>query len=373
MKLNSLIYRGMLVAGLVLAACNSQAGDRDDTGAVYTMDNAVAGNHILVYERAADGGLSWRGSVATGGLGTGAGLGSQGALALSHDGRWLLACNAGSSEISVFLVTQQGLVLSDKVSSQGKNPISLTLHQNLLYVLNAGGLVGDKDNVTGFLFFEGRLYPVPDSAHALSADNTSPAEVSFSPNGDVLAVTEKGTSMIDTFTIDSFGIVDVARQFPSSGETPYGFAFRDHDLIVSEAFGGATGASAASAYDLKNSGILTTNSASVGTKQTAACWVAVTEDGRYGYTANTGSGNISGYKIAWDGTLSLINPSGITGLTGTGSSPADLAFSHDSHFLYCRSGATGTVSAFQVKADGSLAAITGVSGLPASGAGLVAQ
>src|SRR4051794_17334982 len=71
-------------------------------GAVYTMDNASSGNHVLTFQRRPDGSLSPSASYSTGGLGTGSGLGSQGAILLTGDGEWLFVCNAGSDEISVF-------------------------------------------------------------------------------------------------------------------------------------------------------------------------------------------------------------------------------------------------------------------------------
>jgi hypothetical protein len=133
MRSNSVIrYAGALALAATLAPNYSHARDREDHdsrrdpgGAVYTMDNAASQNHVLTFQRAADGKLTPAGSFATGGSGTGSGLGSQGAVLLSDNARWLFACNAGSSEISVFLVTPTGLVLTDKFSSEGKHPISV--------------------------------------------------------------------------------------------------------------------------------------------------------------------------------------------------------------------------------------------------------
>src|SRR5262249_51950197 len=144
----------------------------------------------------------------TGGSGTGApqGLPSQASVLLSHDGRWLFVCNAGSSEVSVLRISPGGLTVTDKVASGGRMPVSLALRHNLLYVLNAGGLVGSNDNITGFIFADGNLVPLPGSTHALSADNTGPAEVSFSREGDALIVTERLTSLIDTFVVGEDGL-----------------------------------------------------------------------------------------------------------------------------------------------------------------------
>ena len=377
MKKEAFIRYSALAFSLMLIANNSQANDRDENqhdaaGAIYTMDNAVTANHVLAYRRAANGTLTPEGFVATGGRGTGSGLGSQGAIVLSSNGHWLFACNAGSDEVSVFLVAPQGLVLTDKVSSGGKHPASLALHRNSLFVLNAGGQVGDKDQVNGFVFFDGRLYSLPESNRSLSADNTNPAQIGFSSDGEVLVVTEKDTGLIDTFTVDNDGALNDAKRFQSSGQTPFGFAVRRHDLIVTEAFGGALDASAASSYDLDRDGDLKAISRTVPTTETSACWAIVTENGRFAYTANTGSGTISGYRLAPDGALSLLNADGVTGITGANSSPADMTLSLNSKFLYCRNG-NGTISAFRVNDNGSLLPLNGTSGLPAGSAGLAGR
>ncbi|HWX22534.1 MAG TPA: beta-propeller fold lactonase family protein [Candidatus Binatia bacterium] len=170
MKLTSLIhYCGGLAFSLALLAPTARA---DEGGALYTMDNAAGANHVVVFRRGENGGLTGAGSFATGGAGAGAGLSSQGSVLLSRDNRWLFVCNAGSSEISVFAVTREGLALGDKVDSGGRMPVSLALGHNLLYVLNAGGGAGDKDNLTAFIFANGKLLALPGSTQALSADNT---------------------------------------------------------------------------------------------------------------------------------------------------------------------------------------------------------
>src|SRR5690349_14101715 len=120
MKLKSLIYH-FSALGLATLATTALAQPKD---AIYTMDNATAGNRVLAFQRAETGELASEGSFATGGTGTGAGLSDQGAILLSQDNRWLFVCNAGSSEISVLAVTRNGLSLADKVSSGGQMPVS---------------------------------------------------------------------------------------------------------------------------------------------------------------------------------------------------------------------------------------------------------
>jgi hypothetical protein len=159
-------------------------------GSVYTLSNAAGTNRVLAFSRTAKGDLSPAGTYVTGGQGIGATLGSQGALALTDDGRWLLAVNAGSNELSVFAVHNDALTLTDIVPSGGQRPISVTVAHNLIYVLNAGGASGSSDNISGFyLSLDGQLHALPDSTRALSGANVGPAQISFGLRGDVLIVT----------------------------------------------------------------------------------------------------------------------------------------------------------------------------------------
>ena len=172
------------------------------TGAVYISDNAATGNNVWVYARAVDGSLTSLGSVSTKGLGTGADLASQGAVVL--DGHWLLVVDAGSNEITVFKVAGTTLTFASKTGSQGTDPISLAVHGNLVYVLNAGG----AGNIAGFkLRLQGALTFITGSNQPLSgASSPSPEQIGFNNQGNVLVVTEKATNFIDTYTVSSKGV-----------------------------------------------------------------------------------------------------------------------------------------------------------------------
>lgn len=353
---------------LALIPTLSQTAAPEDAGVVFTMDNGSNANHVLVYNRSAAGALTPVGAVDTGGRGTGSGLGNQSALVLSRDGQWLFVCNAGSDQISVLSVTLDGLRLAQTIGSEGRRPVSLALHGNLLYVLNAGGQAGDKDNVTGFRFFNGQLFHLPDSTRPLSADSTGPAQVSFSSDGQVLVVTEKTTRVIDTFTVDNGGLIEQHRQFQSIGQTPFGFAVHGDNLFVSEAAHATV-----SSYDLHDDGNLEAVSPSVPTTQAATCWVVVTRDGRFAYASDTGTGVVTGYSIAPDASIALLNADGITGNIGAGSKPIDMALTANSRFLYVLNSGNNSLSAFRVNQDGSLDSLTGVTGIPSGANGLVAR
>jgi len=363
----------------VLAAFAATAAASDDAyqfhhafqgaRAVYTSTNAADRNEILVYRRSNSGDLQPLHRVDTRGRGTGASLGNQGALALSKNGRRLYAVNAGSNDLSVFALGGSRPVLVQKLSSGGEMPISVTLHDDLLYVLNAGG----AGNITGFYVGdERRVHAIPGSTRPLSGSATGPAQISFNIFGDVLVVTEKMTNKIVLYDVVE-GVAQAPQVRDSTGMTPFGFAFDRHDnLIVSEAFGGAAGASATSSYELDGAAYpLEAVSPSVNVGQTAACWVVVTRNGRYAYVTNTGSSTITGFSIARNGALTSLNADGVAARTGSGSAPIDVAASPSGKFLFALSGNVGTISGFRIRDDGSLRYVSRVDGVPASASGLV--
>lgn len=372
------VYRKAAIAaamGVAFLATQPTLAAGDSVGAVYTMSNAAEGNTILVFDRDPVGKLAPAGEYATGGLGTGAGLGNQGGVILDPSNRWLFVVNAGSNDISVFAIGENGLNLVEQTASGGQNPISLTYSRNLLYVLNAGGAVGASDSITGFVVGpDGSLTPIGGSTQSLSDTNVGPAQVGFNQDGDVLVVTEKATNLIDTFVVDSNGVAGPVSTHTSEGTTPFGFAIgKRGQLIVSEAAGGAPDQSSLSSYDLAKDGSLSVISGIVPTTETAACWAVVSADGRFTYTTNAGSGSISGYTVDFDGSLALLDANGRTGNAGKGSGPLDMGFSNDGRFLYTLNGGTGTIGAFKVKNKGGLASLKSHIAVPASANGLAVR
>jgi 6-phosphogluconolactonase len=353
-------------AGLLVAAPTAMAAGQ---GAVYTLTNRAAGNAVAVFDRAADGSLASAGTVSTGGLGTGAGLGSQGALVLDR-GR-LLAVNAGSNTISLLRAGPSGVSLEDVAPSGGVRPISVTVRGRLVYVLNEGDAT-TAANIRGFWLLAGHVIPLPGSSRPLSAALPGPAQIEFSPDGRQLVVTEKGTNRIVTYRVGFLGYAGAPQATPSAGQTPFGFAFasRRH-LIVSEAFGGAPDASVLSSYELGAGGGVTPIDPNVATTETAACWVVVTGDGSYAYTTNTGSASVSGYAVGDDGSLTLLDADGKTATTGA--SPIDAALSRGSRFLYVLAGTAQEIDTFEVNADGGLDPVDVDGGLPAGSVGLAAS
>jgi 6-phosphogluconolactonase len=357
--------RAVAISALASTAIASMSA----AATVYTETNSAAGNEVQIYRSSPDGSLGLAGAVATGGFGTDGGLGNQGALALTKNGRWLFAVNAGSNEISAFAVLRGSLVRVHKVSSNGVQPVSLAVHEDLLYVLNAGG----SGNISGFRLLEtGHLRAIPNSTRALSSDTAGAAEVAFDRDGEVLVVTEKATNNISIYSVDH-GIATGPIVRPSNGQTPFGFEFdRHNNLLVSEAFGGAAGASALSSYNLDDDPIsLDVISASVPTNQSAACWVVQARHGRYAYVTNTGSGTITGYRVDRRSALTRLNADGVTGVSG--GNPLDAAIGANQRTMYVLTPKIGKIVVFQVQADGRLTNSGSALGVPATATGLVAR
>jgi len=348
-----------LFAMLVLASVATAASSDNSPGAAYTLTNSPVGNAVVAFSRAADGTLTAQGSFATGGSGTGSGLGSQGAVVLSNDGGQLFAVNAGSNTISLFGVRANGLDLQATVPSGGIRPISITERRGLLYVLNAGG----AGNIAGFTVGNGTLTPLAGSIRPLGSGSAGPAQVSFAPDGSTLVVTEKTTSTIDTYVVGSDGVAGSPVVSPSVGGTPFGFDFdnRGH-LLVSNAAGSA------SSYAVSSNGA-TVISGAVATNQGAPCWLIASKNGKYAYTANAAAGTISGFSVGHDGALALLDPSGVSASLGSTSHPLDEAVSNNGQFLYNLTDGLHTISAFRIAEDGSLVQVGSIQ-VPAGADGL---
>jgi 6-phosphogluconolactonase len=321
-------------------------------GAVYLTSNDAGGNEILVFVRASDGRLTAAGKVPTGGLGTSQGLGNQLAMALTPDHRRLYVVNAGSNDITGFVVTDAGLAADG----------------DLLYVLNAG----NGGNISGFrIVKDGALSPIPGSSRPLSGGNTGPAQIQFNPHGDVLVVTEKSTNSVTTYVVGADGRAGPPHTTPSPGQTPFGFNFNQRgDLVVSEAGGSGNGLSTASSYRVGGDGVLTLVTGAVETTQAAACWIAIGQNGRHAYTTNTGSGTVSELAIGVGASLSLEDA--VAGVTGPNSQPQDADFTPGGRYLYVRN-AGGSVSGFRVEGDGALEPIGVFGPIPTFASGIVAR
>lgn len=339
---------------------------------VFVQTDNIKGNQVVAYDRASNGTLTLAGTYSTDGHGgqlKGSKvdhLASQGSLTYDEADNLLFAVNAGTNTVSVFTVRGDRLVLSQVIGSGGTFPVSVTVHGDLVYVLNAlqGG------SVQGYVAFFGRLFPLPGSNRPLGLTHTTtkttqfthtPGQVAFSPNGSQLIVTTKANGNdIDVFGVNSFGYLSPSAVVNSAGTSvPFAVAFDSAGhLLVAEAAGYLV------TYTLNPNGTLALID-SAATKQTATCWL--TPAGRFFYTSNAGSHTLSGFSESFEGQLTLI------GDTTTNAGTVDASASLDGQYLYVQTGATGIVDEFHVNFSGSLTEIGSVKVATATGGeGIVA-
>jgi 6-phosphogluconolactonase len=356
---------GVLAAGAVLAVpgvASASTGPSPVTGHVYLDDNTAGSNTIAAFDRHANGALTpTPGSPFTaGGAGTGTGLASEGAVQLADGGRFLLAADAGSNQVSVLRIEPNGsLRPASVVSSGGVLPLSIAVHGGLVYVANAGPADSDY---TGFrLTPAGALVPVPGSTVALPAA-AQPGDVLFNSTGSKLIGTRVGTSQIDSFTVEPSGRLTAApgSPFTAQGLGPFGSQFRPTNpdqLFVSNAHNGA-GLGTVSAFTDSRAGVLSPiGSSPVADQQTAPCWVTISPDGRYLFAVNTGSGTVSRYSIGRDGALTLLGSTTVAASGGVGA--VDPGISPDGRYLYVNESKIASVGAFAVSSGGNLTELPG--------------
>lgn len=347
-------------AALAAAGGSSAALAAGTEHAVFVQTDNTSGNQVLAYDRADDGTLTQAGTYATGGLGGAlAGsvvdhLASQGALTYDRENRLLYAVNAASNTLSVFAVLGDRLALRQVIDSGGTFPVSVTVHDGLVYVLNAeeGGLV------QGYTVVRGRLAAIPGSARALGLDPNgtpqfthTPGQIAFSPDGTQAIVTTKGAgSAVDVFAVHPNGrlsagpVVNVL-----AGAVPFAVSFdQQGHLLVTEA-----GTNALASFELHEDGTIAQLD-SVPTGQAATCWVART--GSHFYTSNAGSASLSDFRSSVKGQLLTLEAT-----SETDAGTVDAATSSNGRYLYVQAGAAGIVDEFAIGAQGALVKVGAVS------------
>jgi 6-phosphogluconolactonase (cycloisomerase 2 family) len=355
-------------------AAASATARADGDHAVFVQTDNTAGNRIVAYRRAADGTLSPAGSYATGGLG---GIldgsvvdhtASQGSLSLDTQHGLLYSVNAGSNTISVFAVHGDRLARRQVLPSGGTFPVSVTVHGDVVYVLNAlnGG------SVQGYRVLDTALIPLPGSHRALGLDptatpqfTTTPGQVAFTPDGSQLVVTTKGNGNdIDVFGVGASGRLSATPTVNSEpGTVPFAISFDQFGhLVIAEA-----GTNAVSTFALAGNGTVNLLNR-VATGQAATCWVIPV--GSFLFASNAGTPSESRIASSPSGQLSLL------GNTATGPGAVDAATTAGSggRFLYVQTGGNGGVDEFSVAASGALTKIGAVT-VPGAvgGEGIVAS
>ena len=326
--------------------------------AVFVQTDSTSGNDVVAYHRAADGALSPAGSYPTGGLGGVLGgsvvdhTASQGSLTYDPWHSLLYAVNAGSNTVSVFAVSGDHLALRQVLGSGGTFPVSVAVHGDLVYVVNAL----DGGSLQGYRVFGSFLVPLPGSSRALGLNpdaspqfTNTPGQVAFTPDGSRLIVTTKANGNdIDVFDVGFGGWLSAAPVVNSEpGTVPFAITFDSHGhLVIAEA-----GTDALATFAITGRGTLTQLDAA-GTGKAATCWVAPA--GSFLFASSAGSAAESGFTAAADGQLTLL------GATATDAGTVDASAAAGGQFLYVQTGGAGIVDEYAVGSSGALTEIGSV-------------
>jgi len=367
----------LAVAGTLAGTLSTFAAGNHVVGHVYIDNNTALANTVSVFDRHANGLItpSPSPSVAIGGAGTGAIVGSQGAIQLADGRRLLLAVDPGSNQISVLRVHSNGAltaVAGSPFASGGDSPVSIAVYGRLVYVGNSGGAIA---NYTGFtLSAGGALTPIAGSTFSLPA-GTVVGDILFNKDGKHLVATRVDTttlpSLIDSFSVGAHGLLTAAADSPFAAQSkgPFGSEFRPtkrDQLFVSNAHAG-NNSGTISAYDVTADSVLHSIGASpYPDYQTAPCWVEISPNGRFLYAVNTAVSSISELRIAADGSLTLRSSTALNDPAGL--RPFDARFSPDGRDLYVVDAGLDSVSVLHADATGALTELPGSPVAAAAGA-----
>ncbi len=256
------------------------------------------------------------------------------------------------------------LELLSVTPSGGGNPISLGVHGDLVYVLNAGSPV----HTAGFrLQPSGRLTTIPNTQKTLSNLDVGPSTIAISPNGAKLAVSERDNKTVDIFTIKPDGSLADPVFNSVTGVWPFGLTFASSgQLLVTFANAPSLDYSYTSSYTVHPDNTITAVTDQANSGGGRACWIAT--NGEYAWVSNTTTSTIGYYKLAKDGALNALgvaatvpatNPVVFPPIPAT-SFPIDMALSSDGKYLYDFFSVNGQLAGFRVNADGSLTEIGSV-------------
>ncbi len=371
----------LCAAALAVPSAASAQSQSLDQGAVFGMTNGLLGNQVVAYPRAADGTLGARRSFATGGRGSGTIEDSANGLVLGDENgeaspnnlgappKFLYATNAGSDTLTVFRVRPDRLERVE-VQAVGDHPTSVTVSDGIVYVMNSGGFMCSGSdplalapNITGYrVSAGGQLDPIPGSRRFLSGGVLSGCnQVSFTPDGNTLIVTQQQIDLIDTFAVRADGTLDGPHRQTTTGNGPFGFAFthgQDTKLVTTENFGAVPLLGGVASYDIAGDGTLAAVGPTERNGQSDTCWIVITNDDQLAFTTSFGAGaSISSYRVGADGDVTLLNARAANlGVAGA----ADLALSADSRYLYAINSLDGSITAFRIGEGGTLTKLQSV-------------
>ncbi len=290
---------------------------------IYTeTDNSNPGeNAVIAFRNDGHGKVTQFGSFKTDGTGLANPQGLLGPddsdkeVIASPDGRLLFAVNQGSNSVAVFAVKPNGalkLVNNQAVSSGGTEPVSLSIADNRLYVVNRGDEVQGQPGSIAPTITVFTIRPDGNLTPDFSATTTLP--VGISPSQLLISSTSH-LAFLDTFTPPPLNnVTDANEVLPfqiaangalipvSSGglgapATPpllLGLAEHPTQNII---YAGLTGASQVATFTFDGAGDLSL-AGTVPVQGHGPCWTVVSSNGAFLYTVDTGTNSVGVFSLA---------------------------------------------------------------------------
>lgn len=347
---------------LSFAFSEQKVAASDSRSFVYVITNPTGPNAVAAYKRdSVTGQLSFQASYPTNGLG------NKLTLALSQsslvtNGNHLYAVNPGSNDISVFDIEQDGSLelVGSPVPSGGLAPVSLALHNNLLYVANLGNSTNSA-NYTGFLVNNnGSLQPITGSTVQLNRRD-SPGQVLFNSTGNLLIGNRVSGGIIDVFRVNANGLLSRTAQLANQ-PGPFGATF--NPVASQQLFVSLAGLPGSASYLINNQGAISTISQVRDLPAKDPCWTVIRNDGTYAWTSNFLASTLSLYSINSNGSLTLVSEHSTKDFGRTSS---DIAIDKNGKYMYQLLGQSARIHILQLTnstANGGLADISTID-LPA--------
>ena len=230
---------------------------------------------------------------------------------------------------------------------------------SVLYVANSG-----SDNVSGYSInaTSGTLSAIPGSPFV---NVSAPSAIAVSSNGFFAYVANSPANNVTAFRVGTDGALLLGESTAATpnpapvGTTPRAIAISQDSRFLYVA---NSGSDSVTVFSIGTAGVLTRVPPTMGNPNPAAVGgsapiaLATPQTGRFLYVANSASNTVTAFQIETSGLLTQVPPAGpgTNPISVRGTGPTALAMSPNGQFLYVTNGASNTVTAFQVATSGLL-------------------